>query len=146
MRLPSLYDMAAPNPRDICEIVLTACRGTSSIPQGLTFPMTDVRTAAAFLVGLPPLSGPAWFNLIADDNITPDGHGMRVLSPADWLAQAGLPDGVRRLIKADPLILATNARFDNTAASAALPAIFAQVCDAPDLIARRLYHSEPALI
>ncbi len=146
VRLPSMYDMDAPNPRDICEIVLAACRDMAAIPRGLTFPMTDVRAAAAFLTGLPPLQGTAWFNLIADQPITPSGAAMQVLSPADWLAQAPLADGVRRLIATDPQILACDARFDNANARTVLPAVFAGLCDAPAVITSRLYHSEPALI
>lgn len=146
VRLPSLYDLPDPNPRDICEIVLGACHKMGAIPDGLTFPMTDVRAAAAFLTGLPAQPGSRWFNLIADDPIQPDGHGMQILPAADWLARAPLPDAVRRLIAADPLILAADARFDNAAAKAAWPGDFAAICDAPALIADRLYQREPALI
>lgn len=146
VRLPSLYDIDAPNPRDICEILLAACRDSGSMPQGLCFPMTDVRAAADFLTGLPPMGGTDWFNLIADARITPDSPDLRVLAPAEWLAQAPLSDAVRRLIAADPLILSADARFDNAKAATQLPQVFARACDAPGLIARRLHHSEPALI
>ncbi|NHF72035.1 AMP-binding protein [Paracoccus xiamenensis] len=146
VRLPSMYDLDAPNPRDICEIVLAACRDIASIPHGLTFPMTDVRAAAAFLVGLPKARGVSWYNLVADDRIAPDGHGLQSIPPADWLVRAPLTDAVRRLIAADPLILAADAQFDTAAAAAALPACFAALCNAPALIARRLYQREPALI
>lgn len=144
VRLPSLYDMAAPNPRDICEIVLAACRQLGAMPQGLTFPMTDVRAAAAFLVGLPAQTGVAWFNLIADVPIV--ARGLPVLPAAEWVKRAPLSDGVRRLIASDPLTIAADARFDNAAARSAWRGDYAAICDAPALIARRLYHSEPALI
>jgi len=146
VRLPSLYDMDAPNPRDICEIVLAACREAGAIPRGLTFPMTDVRAAAAFLTGLTPPTGVAWFNLIADAAIAPDANHMAVLDRTEWLDRVRLSDGVRRLIEADAQILAADARFDNAAAKAAWRGDYAAICDAPRLIGQRLHQSEPALI
>ena len=146
VRLPSLYDLAAPNPRDICEIILAACRQRGTIPRGLTFPMTDVRAAAAFLVGLPPLRGVSWFNLIADRPVAPAGDTLAVLPPEDWLARAPLPEPVRRLIAADPQILRADARFDTAAARGAWRPEFGALCDPAALLARRLYQSEPALI
>ena len=151
VRLPSLYDIDAPNPKDICEIVLEACRVSGSVPEGLTFPMTDVRAAAAFLVGLARPEGVAIYNLIADTRITPQGDGLARLAPGLWLARAPLPDAVRRLIDADPLILHADATFANAAARAAWARLgagpFAAVSDGPALLARRLaYQSEPALI
>ena len=88
VRLPSLYDIDAPNPRDICEIVLEACRVSGSVPEGLTFPMTDVRAAAAFLVGLARPEGVAIYNLIANTRITPQGDGLARLAPG--LRRVGL--------------------------------------------------------
>lgn len=151
LRLPSLYDLTAPNGRDICEIILAACRESGSIPDGLTFPMTDVRAAAAFLVGLPQMDGLGWYNLIADDGIAPNAANMQVLPPDEWLARAPLTDPVRRLIAADPLILKSNASFANGNAKAAWQQIesapFAAISDGAALLSRRFaYHSEPALI
>lgn len=148
VRLPSLYDLGAPNPKDICEIILDACRASRSIPAGLSFPMTDVRAAAQFLVGLPPSDGLSFYNLIAEGPITP--RAGKPLAPDAWLAAAPLPDAVRRLIAADPLILHADATFDNAAARAAWGLIgtapFDSISDGAALLSRRLgYHNEPAL-
>ncbi|MBK4214843.1 AMP-binding protein [Paracoccus caeni] len=148
VRLPSLYDLDAPNVRDICEIILAACREIGSVPAGLTFPMTDVRAAAAFLVGLPALDDLGWHNLIADAPLRPK---MPTLPPETWLARAPLSDAVRRLIASDPLILQADARFENAQAKAAwrhaVGGDFVEISDAEALLSRRLtYQSEPALI
>lgn len=148
VRLPSLYDLAAPNSNDICENILTACRQMGVMPQGLTFPMTDVRAAAAVLTGVPAGHGTDWLNLIADARITPAGGAM---DPQAWLAAAPLAEGVRRLIATDPQILRADADFDNANAKTAWAQIsaapFATISDSTALLARRLgYHSEPALI
>lgn len=150
VRLPSLYDPGAPNPKDICEIILDACRVSGSIPAGLTFPMTDVRAAADFLVGLPPQEGLSFHNLIAEGRITPDGDRLEILPPDTWLATAPLPDAVRRLIAADPLILHADASFDTATARAAWRQVgtapFDGIAGGAALLARRLgYHNEPAL-
>ena len=150
VRLPSLYDLDAPNPKDICEIVLAACRDAASIPAGLTFPMTDVRAAAAFLTGLPAQSGASYYNLIADAPIAPQGEALARPEAAVWLARAPLPDAVRRLIEADPLILRADATFANAHARAAWDQLgagpFGGISAGSALLARRLgYHSEPAL-
>lgn len=150
VRLPSLYDLEAPNPKDICEIILQACRELGALPEGLSFPMTDVRAAAAFLVGLPEPQGLAFYNLVADRNISPAGDGLARLPAADWLQAAPLPDPVRRLIAGDPLILRADAGFRNAAAKAAWPQAggggFAAISQPEALLGRRLgYQSEPAL-
>lgn len=150
VRLPSLYDLDAPNPKDICEIILDACRASRGIPAGLRFPMTDVRAAAEFLVGLSPATGLSFHNLIADAPIAPRGDGLAALAPDAWLAAAPLPDPVRRLIAADPLILRADATFQNGAAREAWRqmggGLFDRISDAPALLSRRLgHHNEPAL-
>lgn len=125
-----------------------------ALPEALAFPMTDVRAAAAFLTGLPAPQGVAFHNLIADQPIAPAPQGMARLAPEDWLRTAPLPEPVRRLIAADPLILRADARFDNAAAKAAWTASIAQglghgfdaISDARALLARRLgYQTVPAL-
>ncbi|WP_323717875.1 AMP-binding protein [Paracoccus aminovorans] len=141
VRLPSLYDLDAPNPKDICEIILQACRAMGAMPRGLAFPMTDVRAAAKFLVGLPAPQGVAFYNLIADQPIAP-GEELSPLPPETWLEAAPLPEPVRRLIAADPQILRADARFRNDAARSAWSqadgADFARISDGAALLARRL--------
>ncbi|MFT4014469.1 MAG: AMP-binding protein [Paracoccus sp. (in: a-proteobacteria)] len=150
LRLPSLYDLEAANPRDICENILTASSQMGRIPQGLCFPISDVRAAAALLVELPRPKGVSWLNLIADDPLVVDDGTRASLPPQDWLDRAALEEGMRRLIALDPLILRADARFQNTAAKAAWQQIkgtpFAQICDGGALLARRLDHQTvPAL-
>lgn len=150
VRLPSLYDLDTPNPRDICEIILGACRSMAALPEALRFPMTDVRAAAALLTGLPVPQGVVFYNLIADQPVTPAPPQMARLAPEAWLRSAPLTEAVRRLIAADPLILRADARFDNAGAKAAWTAStgrgFDAICDAGELLARRLgYQTVPAL-
>ncbi|MDS9469957.1 AMP-binding protein [Paracoccus sp. MBLB3053] len=152
VRLPSLYDMAAPNPKDICENILAACRASQSLPAGLCFPMTDVRAAAAFLVHAAAPGAVEFCNLIADDPLTAR-QGMEAFEtlPAEtWLARAPLAEPVRKLIAAAPSTLHANARFRNEAAKAhwckAGLGAFDRICDAPALLDARLgYQREPAL-
>jgi len=150
LRLPSLYDLEAPNPRDIYEIILKASYIAGRMPKSLTFPMTDVTAAAAFLLG--PVTGPdaPIYNLMADTRIMPDDP--RALAPADWLACAQLEPGIARVIADFPDTLCADAAFDNTAARAAWAKIsnqpFDSISDATALLDRRArdYQSDPALI
>lgn len=150
VRLPSLYDIDAPNPKDICETIMQACRDLGAIPSGLSFPMTDVRAAAEFLVGLVGLRGASWFNLIADRPVADDRSDISQIPPRDWLAAAPLTDAVRRLVADDPLILRADARFTNAAAKSAWlqagTGAFDRISLGPALLAQRLgHHSDPAL-
>ncbi|MFV0301498.1 MAG: AMP-binding protein [Paracoccus sp. (in: a-proteobacteria)] len=152
IRLPSLYDLAAPNPRDVYEIILAACRAHRSIPAGLAFPMIDVAAAARFLTRLTPGQEAAFYNLTADRAVAPQGDptGYDRLPPDIWLAGAGLPEGLERLISADPQTLHVDACFTNAAARKAWQKAglgpFGAICDGDALLASRLtYQSEPAL-
>ncbi|MBF9042916.1 AMP-binding protein [Rhodobacterales bacterium HKCCE4037] len=149
VRLPSLYDLQTPNPRDIYEIILAASADAGAIPERLEFPMTDVRAAAAFL--LAPVTGKdaPIYNLVADARITP--AGMTALSPDDWLRRVSLEPGIAAVIAEFPDTLLADARFDNAAARAAWARFnaspFAAISDANALLERRAcgYQSEPAL-
>lgn len=149
VRLPSLYDLNAPNPRDIYEIILEASLRLGHMPKSLEFPMTDVRAAAAFLLGDVTQSGGAIYNLMADTHIAPkDSHAM---APDDWLAKAELPQGIAKVIAEFPDTLCANATFSNAAARAAWARIsdepFETISDADILLARRAqdYQRDPAL-
>ena len=150
VRLPSLYDLKAANPRDIYEIILKASLEARHMPQSLTFPMTDVVSAAAFLLG--PVTGPdaPIYNLMADTRITPTSP--HALAPKEWLAQVTLDPGITKVIKDFPDTLCADASFENRAARAAWSRIsdqpFATISDGDKLLARRAddYQSEPALI
>ncbi|MFV0303592.1 MAG: SDR family oxidoreductase, partial [Paracoccus sp. (in: a-proteobacteria)] len=151
-RLPSLYDLATPNPRDVYEIILAACRAHRSIPAGLAFPMIDVIAAARFLTRLTPGEGAVFYNLTADRPVAPDGDpaGYDRPQPEAWLAGAGLPEGLGKLISTDPQTLRVDARFTNAAARAAWQKAglgpFDALCNGEALLASRLtYQSEPAL-
>lgn len=150
LRLPSLYDLDAPNPRDIYEIILLASAAAGTLPNGLTFPMTDVRAAAAFLLG--PITTPeaAFYNLMADDAIRPDTLPM--VPVADWLARVDLDPGIARVLAEYPDTLAATSTFDNAAARAIWPQItplpYPAISDAAALLSARLHasdhHKEPA--
>ena len=151
LRLPSLYDLEAPNPRDICEIILAAALRAGAIPEGLCFPMTDVTAAAALLLG--PITGQGGAgsvpvcNLIAEARVTLEGS----MPARGWLDAVDLPPGIARVIAQTPDTLRVDARFDNAVARAAWARVsdapFETICDAPALLARRraTYQSEPAL-
>ncbi len=149
VRLPSLYDLDAPNPRDIYEIILAESVRTGAFPQGLHFPMTDVTAAAAFLLG--SITGPEApvYNLISDARVIPEGP--KSLSAQDWLAAVDLAPGIARVITEFPDTLHADAAFDNDAARRAWAKLsdapFETISDAPALLARRraAYQSEPAL-
>ncbi|OAN74020.1 AMP-dependent synthetase [Jannaschia sp. EhC01] len=150
VRLPSLYDLEAPNPRDIYEIILEASLRAGHMPQGLEFPMIDVTVAAAFLLGPVTASDAPIYNLMADAHIIPkDPHA---LPPADWLEKVTLAEGIAKVITEFPDTLRATSTFDNSAARAAWAQVsdqpFAVISDGDALLARRArdYQRDPALI
>jgi acyl-coenzyme A synthetase/AMP-(fatty) acid ligase/nucleoside-diphosphate-sugar epimerase/acyl carrier protein len=150
VRLPSLYNLEAPNPRDIYEIILKASLLAGHMPQSLEFPMTDVTAAAAFLLG--PITAPdaPIYNFIADARIAPKDPAP--LPPKDWLAKVTLDPGIAKLIADFPDTLCADGAFTNTAACDAWEQIsdrpFANICDGDTLLAHRArdHQSAPALI
>lgn len=158
VRLPSLYDLDAPNPKDLYETILKACRRSGSVPEGMCFTMTDVRAAARFLVRQDGAKGLHYCNLIG--NAAPirpgDVPGLTTLPVADWLKAAPLAAPERRLLCENPSILRADARFENAGAKRLWDRLglgpFAPVSDMAGLAARRMppgakagYHSDPAL-
>ncbi|WBU61540.1 AMP-binding protein [Paracoccus albus] len=152
VRLPSLYDLDAPNGKDIYESILSACVQSRSIPDGLTFPMTDVRAAAAFLANIKAREANtvSYLNLITDP-VSPDLsiRGYDTLPADQWCAQASLPELLRNLIDQGPHVLSADARFDNANAQKAWRDAglgpFSAISDSEELLLRRLYHhNEPA--
>ncbi|RJE79830.1 AMP-binding protein [Paracoccus sp. JM45] len=149
VRLPSLYDLQTPNPRDIYEIIMGASFAAGVFPKDLQFPMIDVTAAAAFLLG--PITGGETpvYNLMTGQHVTvPDEPAL----PVDqWLAAVNLPQGIARVIADFPDTLFADAGFDSHAAQAAWAHVsqlpFASLSDAPKLLARRKasYHKDPAL-
>lgn len=150
VRLPSLCDLEAPNPRDIYEIILKASLEAGHMPQALAFPMTDVTAAAAFLLG--PVTGPdaPIYNLMADARIMPaDPHA---LPPKEWLGKVTLAPGIAKVIADFPDTLRADASFENNAARAAWAQLsdrpYDTISDGDALLARRAadYQRDPALI
>ncbi|MGZ3216016.1 AMP-binding protein [Paracoccus sp. T5] len=152
LRLPSLYDLGDPNPKDIYESILTACRQLGRAPQGLCFSMTDVRAAARFLVRQTAPEGLRYCNLITGDAVTAPAD-MQAMPVADWLEAAPLSPAERRLLQDNPGTLQADARFDHAQAQRIWDQLgigpFEQVSDVSGLLARRLeaqrHHSDPAL-
>lgn len=137
VRLPSLYDMDAPNPKDIYEVIMSACRELGAVPKGLTFAMTDVRAAAAFLAQLPPVKETAYYNLVPDDFIT-NTVGMTELPWDDWIAKAPLTDVEKALFR-DTSVFRANAVLSNEHAKEAWSRISPDPLLAQDqLLAQRL--------
>ena len=149
VRLPSLYDLNAPNPRDIYEIILEASLRAGHMPQSLTFPMTDVTAAAAFLLGPVTASDAPIYNLMAHAPFTPTCAAP--LAATDWLAAVSLSPGIANVIATFPDTLQADARFTNTAARAAWARItdapYDSISDSNALLSRRGrdYQSDPAL-
>ncbi|MCF3973975.1 AMP-binding protein [Paracoccus salsus] len=150
VRLPSLYDLNAPNPRDIYEIILKASLQAGHMPQSLEFPMTDVTAAAAFLLGPVTAQGAPIYNLMADAHIAP--KHPNALPPKEWLAKVTLDPGIAKVIADFPDTLRANSTFRNSAARAAWARIsdhpFDTISDGDALLARRAhdYQRDPALI
>lgn len=149
VRLPSLYDLDAPNPRDIYEIILEASLQAGHMPQALTFPMTDVTAASAFLLGPITATDGSIYNLMADTPITPDDPNA--MPVRDWLAKVDLDPGIANVIADFPETLQADASFINTAARTAWTRMsnrpYCAVSDADALLSRRrsAYQSAPAL-
>jgi acyl-coenzyme A synthetase/AMP-(fatty) acid ligase/nucleoside-diphosphate-sugar epimerase/acyl carrier protein len=150
VRLPSLYDLDAPNPRDIYEIILAASFCAGNMPRSLEFPMTDVTATATFLLG--PVTAPdaPIYNLMADKCIVPDDASA--LSAKDWLAKVALEPGIAKVIADFPDTLRADATFVNIAARTTWERIsslpFEDISDSDALLTRRAgaYQSDPALI
>ena len=149
VRLPSLYDLDAPNPRDIYEIILEASLRTGHMPQSLTFPMTDVTAAAAFLLGPISAMGGPIYNLMADELIRPEDPNA--LPVGVWLANVDLDPGIANVISNFPDTAQADASFINTAARDAWARIsnrpYSTISDGDTLLSRRRldYQSAPAL-
>lgn len=149
VRLPSLYDLNAPNPRDIYEIILKASFQLGHMPEGLEFPMTDVTAAASFLLGAITNTDAPIYNLMADACIIP--ADATALPVEDWLKAVTLPAGIVGVITEFPSTLQATAVFENTAARTAWALVsdapYQTVSDAAALLSRRaeIYQSDPAL-
>ncbi|MFY0681860.1 MAG: AMP-binding protein [Thalassovita sp.] len=149
VRLPSLYDLAAPNPKDLYETLLQTCATTQTVPQGFCFPMTDVRAAAQFLVAMPDQQGVAFFNLISDSLVRVDAGETeyRGVTQASWAAQSTLSEGEQRLLQDNPHVLSASATFENSGArhqwQQAQLGAFALISDQRALLERRLGQGAP---
>ncbi|WP_300062849.1 AMP-binding protein [uncultured Roseobacter sp.] len=150
VRLPSLYDLNAPNPRDIYEIILEASLRDGHMPQSLAFPMTDVTAAAAFLLGPITASDAPIYNLMSDSHIAP--KDANALPPMDWLSKVTLDLGIAKIIEEFPDTLRATSTFENTAARAMWSRIsdrpFDVISDGKALLTRRTrdHQRDPALI
>ena len=150
VRLPSLYDLEAPNPRDIYEIILETGLRAGHMPKGLAFPMIDVTAAAAFLLGDITTPVASIYNLIPDQRVMP--AQPQPIAARDWLSKVTLEPGIAGVIAEFPDTLRADAAFETTQARAAWARIsdqtFESLCDADTLLARRAeaYQGEPALI
>lgn len=151
VRLPSLYDLAAPNSKDIYEIIMTACVAMSAVPEGFTFRMVDVHEVANFLVGLPQGNGQTFYNFAPDAFITPQmiPAGVAVLPLETWLRDAPLSNAERALIASDTSVLCAASCFEHGAAQTAWGRIsgkpLAAAADPQALIAKRFTSSSQRL-
>ena len=149
VRLPSLYDLAAPNTHDIYEIIMKACIAMRAVPEGFTFRMVDVHAAAKFLVGVPAGQGQAICNFAPNVFVTHDmvPDTFKVLAVQTWLQDAPLSDAERALIAADTSVLHAASKFDQQAAHAAWSQIsgtdLATATDPQALITQRFTNSSP---
>lgn len=149
VRLPSLYDLDAPNPRDIYEIILEASLRAGHMPQSLEFPMTDVTAAAMFLLGPVTAQDAPIYNLMADARLAPSD--LNALAAKEWLAKVTLAPGIAKVIADFPNTLRADSTFENTAARTAWEQMtarpFSDISDGSTLLARRArsYQSDPAL-
>ncbi|WP_265502582.1 AMP-binding protein [Paracoccus beibuensis] len=141
VRLPSLYDLDAPNPKDIYETILGACHALGSVPEGMHFPMTDVRAAARFLVRQPIARGVSYCNLVGDGAVTSEFE-CPVLPTGTWLDQAPLSPSERRLLQEHPSTLRADAAYDNAVARSIWDRAglgpYGHLSDVRALVARRL--------
>tara|TARA_R110002110_G_scaffold78921_3_gene206679 strand:- start:1925 stop:4714 length:2790 start_codon:yes stop_codon:yes gene_type:complete len=143
VRLPSLYDLAAPNAKDIYEIIMAACLDMNAVPQGLTFRMADAHAVADFLVGLSHGSGQTFYNFAPDVFVLPDMIPAKftVLPVATWLRDAPLSDAERALIASDTSVLNAASLFDHQAADSAWNTPLAKAADPHALVAKRFTSS-----
>ncbi|MQY43608.1 AMP-binding protein [Epibacterium sp. SM1969] len=139
VRLPSLYDLDAPNPRDLYEAILKASVRAACVPQGLAFPMIDVTAAAAYLLGDITTPVAAIYNLIPEQRVSP--AQMPSVAVNDWLEKVTLEPGIARIIAEFPETLRADATFETAATRDAWlrvsDARFETLCDADMLLARR---------
>ncbi|WP_019955040.1 AMP-binding protein [Yoonia vestfoldensis] len=153
VRLPSLYDLSAPNPNDIYEIIMAACARMGAVPEGLTFRMIAVDAAARFLAELAPPAGVQYYNLTPDIYATPP-QDTKTLPVLTWLRDAPLSEAERALIASDLSVLHATATLTHDAARRMWEEVigrpFAALSDPAALMASRfahapLYQSDPAL-
>ncbi|WP_405401284.1 AMP-binding protein [Paracoccus sp. Ld10] len=146
-RLPSLYDLNDPNPKDIYETILKACRLSGCTPRDMCFRMTDVRAAARLLVRAVVPNEVVYCNLIADDAVT--DAGGEAVSMLEWVETAPLSAPEYRLLRDNPTILRADAIYDNAIAHRLWDTLdlgyFAQISDVRELLVHRLGSApEPA--
>lgn len=147
VRLPSLYDIDAPNPNDIYEIIMAACDRMKAVPTGFSFRMIDVHAAADALVGFVGQAGITYYNLTPEIYVTPDmiPDNFAVLPVDKWLHDAPLSESERLLIASDTSVLRALSRLDHAAARGAWEQItdrpFAQITDPSGLAKRRFARS-----
>jgi thioester reductase-like protein len=143
VRLPSLYDLAAPNTKDIYEIIMAACLKLRAVPEGIAFRMVDVHAAADFLVGLPATKLQTFYNFAPDAFVLPDmiAPEFTVLPLRTWLRDAPLSDAERTLIAADTSVLRALSYFDHQAAETAWKAPLMTTTDLQALVAMRFTSS-----
>lgn len=143
LRLPSLYDLGAPNPKDIYEVILDSCRRLGYLPRGLCFKMTDVRAAARLLVRHVHAADLCHVNLIGDRPVTcaEAEPGFPAIPVKTWLDTAPLGTAERRLLSRTPTILHADAAHDNAGAKRIWVGLglgpFEQVADVDELMACR---------
>ncbi|QXT38158.1 AMP-binding protein [Gymnodinialimonas ceratoperidinii] len=149
VRLPSLYDLAEPNAKDIYEIIMAACQRCGAVPEGLMFRMVDANAVARFLTGLPSREGVHYYNFAPDTwlRLSDLPKGYDALPQDEWLEAAPLSPAERNLIAADPTVLHADSRFEHAGADAAWQAMSGEplsaISDAPALAAARFTSSLP---
>ncbi|MEP5153905.1 AMP-binding protein [Planktotalea sp.] len=145
VRLPSLYDLEAPNGKDIYEIIVKACAEMRAIPEGFAFRMIDVHAAARFLGSVPRSDGAHYYNFAPEhfdvaSNI--EGLGIDVRPLTDWLRDAPLTQAEKALIKADLSVLKADAVLSNAHAEDMWGRVtgepLSNISQPRDLLARRL--------
>jgi len=145
VRLPSLYDLAAPNAKDIYEIIMAACVDMHAVPEGLTFRMVDAHAVADFLVGAFRGTGQTFYNFAPDVFVRPDviPATFAILPVATWLRDAPLSDAERALIASDTSILHAASSFVHQAADSAWDKPLAHAADPHALVVERFTSLSP---
>ncbi|MEY8097857.1 AMP-binding protein [Falsihalocynthiibacter sp. S25ZX9] len=146
VRLPSLYDLDAPNSKDIYEVIMAACAQIQAVPEGFAFRMIDVHAAARFLADLIPTDGARYFNLTPNQYATtallPEVAEIAVIPVENWLRAAPLSDAERALIASDLTALKATATLTHDAAQKMWEGIteqsFASLSSPAELLARRV--------